>query len=250
MANDLLGGFGSRITTAFGNSMAERDSGNDFVSRLGASREARFNGRMNGIGTLLNGLGNILGNVGTNAGNNQTSPPANDDGMTPQEKAFEQFRNSTGYQFRLGQGYDAVNANYAARGMLESGAAEKSLLEYGQNYASNEFANYLAALGNQQALGATAASSAAGIGANYGNSLANLNTNFANAASGINQNFANNVTGINNNLANAQGSYAQNVGNAYSNQAIAQANNTNAMIGGIGNAVGNVAGYFAYRPYG
>lgn len=171
--------------------------------------------------------------------------PVDPNAPTPQELAFQRFRDSSGYQFRIGEGYDALNAQYAARGQMESGAAQRALLEYGQNYASGEFGNYMNYLGNQQSLGATAASSAAGIGSNFANTMSNANTGYANAMSGLNNGYAAGVTGLNNNLANAQSSYASNVGNIYSNQAIAKANNFNSMLGGIGSAIGGAAGYFA-----
>lgn len=100
--------------------------------------------------------------------------------------AFDQFRNSTGYQFRLGQGMDAVNSGYAGAGTLKSGAALKAINEYGQNFASNEFGNYMGMLGNQQGIGFNAASAQAGVSQNMGNSLANIamnkGENAANAA--------------------------------------------------------------------
>lgn len=100
--------------------------------------------------------------------------------------AFDQFRNSTGYQFRRDQGMDAVNSGYAGAGTLKSGAAMKAINDYGQNMASGEFANYVGMLGNQQSLGANAASAQAGVSQNMGNSLANIamqkGDNAANAA--------------------------------------------------------------------
>lgn len=176
--------------------------------------------------------------------------PVDPNAPTPQELAFQRFRDSSGYQFRIGEGYDAINAQYAARGQSDSGAAQKAILEYGQNYGSGEFGNYMNYLGNQQSLGATAASSAAGIGSNFANTMSNANTGYANAMSGLNNGYAAGVTGLNNNLANAQSSYASNVGNIYSNQAIAKANNTNSMISGIGSAIGGAAGYFAGGGFG
>ncbi len=49
-------------------------------------------------------------------------------GGTPGDKAayqgaFDNYRNLTGYQFRLGQGMDALNTKLAASGTLNSGAA-------------------------------------------------------------------------------------------------------------------------------
>jgi hypothetical protein len=46
-----------------------------------------------------------------------------------------------GYQFRMNEGTKALNTSWAANGMRESGAAEKALLRYGQDYGSNEFNN-------------------------------------------------------------------------------------------------------------
>ena len=120
-------------------------------------------------------------------------------GQSPQEAAnaaFDTFRNSTGYQFRLGEGLDAVNSAYAGIGGLQSGAAMRGITEYGQNFASNEFGNYMNALGAQQAVGAGSASGLAGVG----------------------QNFAGTVIGQNNlnamNIGNAQLSRVSPLGNA------------------------------------
>ena len=46
-----------------------------------------------------------------------------------------------GYQFRMGEGQRAVESSAASRHGLGSGAAMKALNRYGQNFASNEFAN-------------------------------------------------------------------------------------------------------------
>jgi len=156
---------------------------------------------------------------GFNGGNLPSAtygPPAQ--GQTAQgaaEDAFASFRNGTGYQFRLGEGLDAVGSSYAGIGGLQSGAALRGIAEYGQNFASNEFGNYAGLLSGQQGTGLQAAGAQAGVGVNY-----------ANAAAGINQNNA----------------------NALSSAAVARANNSNATIGGIGNAFGNVLGGLAYRP--
>lgn len=98
--------------------------------------------------------------------------------MSPQQAqnaAFDNFRNSTGYQFRLGEGLDAVNSGYAGAGALQSGAAMRGITEYGQNFASNEFGNYLGALSNQQAVGAGAASAGAGVSQNFASMAGNSN---------------------------------------------------------------------------
>jgi hypothetical protein len=54
-----------------------------------------------------------------------------------------EFTESPGYQFRLGQGVQALERGAAARGRQLSGAQGKALTRYGQDYASNEYDNFL-----------------------------------------------------------------------------------------------------------
>lgn len=49
--------------------------------------------------------------------------------------------NDPGYQFRLGQGEQALQQSAAATGTLNTGGTLKDILGYGQNYASNEYQN-------------------------------------------------------------------------------------------------------------
>lgn len=128
--------------------------------------------------------------------------------------AFDIFRNSTGYQFRVNEGMDALNSGYAGSGLLQSGAALKALDDYRQNMASAEFGNYLGYLGQQQGTGLQAAGAQAGVGLNY----------------------ANNVTALN-----------QQNANALSNAAVARANNSNALIGSLGSIGSGALGYFGGR---
>ena len=100
----------------------------------------------------------------------QPSQPGVQPGIT-QNQAFDNFRNSTGYQFRLGEGMNALNSQYAGAGAIKSGAAMRDAVQFGQNSASNEFGNYLNALGNQQATGLQAGSAAAGVGVNVANRI-------------------------------------------------------------------------------
>ena len=97
--------------------------------------------------------------------------------------AFTQFHNSDGYQFRLGQGLNAVNTNHALRGSFESGAAAKELNNYAQGQASNEFGNYVGMLQNQQGVGLSGANALAGVGTDYGKNVSSNNNNAAQVAS-------------------------------------------------------------------
>ena len=127
---------------------------------------------------------------------------------TAQRNAFDTFRDSTGYQFRMGEGMNALNSGYAARGMLNSGAAQKAAMRYGQDYASGEFGNYLSALNSQNQTGFAAGSALAGVG----------------------QNMANNISANNQSAADAR-----------SNAAIASGVANSNMYAGIGNALGNLS---------
>ena len=48
-----------------------------------------------------------------------------------------------GYQFRMDEGYKALDRSAAARSGILSGAQTKAAQRYGQDYATNEFQNYL-----------------------------------------------------------------------------------------------------------
>lgn len=85
------------------------------------------------------------------------------------QNAFDNYRNSTGYQFRLGEGAKSLDNSYASRGVGQSGAAAKAALNYGQNIASGEFGNYLNALMAQQGVGLSAAGAQAGVSTNFVN---------------------------------------------------------------------------------
>lgn len=121
--------------------------------------------------------------------------------------AFNNYRNSTGYQFRFNEGMRALDAGAP---VLNSGARLKAALNYGQNIASNEFGNYLGQLANQQGVGLAGASAQAGVGQNYANSVsANNNsagTAAANAALMRGQATQNMYGGIANSFGNALGS--------------------------------------------
>jgi hypothetical protein len=62
--------------------------------------------------------------------------------------AFRNFQGSTGYNFRLAQGQNAITSSNAAKGLLNSGATLRALDQYGQNLGSQEFGNYLGQLFN------------------------------------------------------------------------------------------------------
>lgn len=123
--------------------------------------------------------------------------------------AFDQYLNSTGYQFRFDEGMKGLNIGAGARGMLESGARDKAAIRYGQGIASDEFARYMQLLDNQQRLGFGGASALAGVG----------------------QNMVSSITANNNSAASAA-----------ANAALARGNANASMYGGIANALGSALG--------
>lgn len=97
--------------------------------------------------------------------------------------AFDRYRQSDGYQFRQNEGLNALASNFRGRGVSQSGAADKALIKFGQDYGSNEFGKYLGYLSNQQGVGLAGASALAGVGQNYANSVSANNQNAADAIS-------------------------------------------------------------------
>jgi hypothetical protein len=98
------------------------------------------------------------------------------------QDALATFRNASGYQDTLSQGLNAVNTGYAARGALESGAAQKALAKYGANLASGTFGQYINTLQGQQAAGAGALGAATGAGNAYAAQSMTANNNASSAA--------------------------------------------------------------------
>jgi hypothetical protein len=137
--NPLIQQSQSNATTAMGNQNAA----------LGAAGQA-----IGGQAGTVNDISQLLTSNGTN------------------NPAFQNYLNSTGYNFQVGQGEQAINNNAAAKGLLNSGATAKALTSYGQGTAAQSFNNYLGQLGttaNLQGSNATALGSLAGA---YGGQVA------------------------------------------------------------------------------
>ena len=133
-----------------------------------------------------------LGNLTSQFGN---GGPQWNQTFTAPTGATEQ--NDPGYQFRLQQGMDALQNSAAARGNLLTGGTAKSVNNYAQDYASNEYGNvYNRALGQYQqnynqfqqaqnnmfnreaaisGVGQTAANTLASAGQSAANNTANIN---------------------------------------------------------------------------
>lgn len=86
--------------------------------------------------------------------------------------AFDNYLQSTGYNFQRKQGQDAITTSNAARGLLNSGGTLKALEEYGQGLAANSFNNYLGQVGTLN----TEAANTATMGQNQLTTVANAGT--------------------------------------------------------------------------
>lgn len=107
-------------------------------------------------------------------------------GTQGQDNAFDAYKKSTGYQFQIDSGSDAIASNKAAQGLLKSGSTLKGLTTYGQNVASTTTQNYLNNLSGQQGVGANAAGGNASSNSNAaGMQVANTNNALSNQTDSI-----------------------------------------------------------------
>lgn len=176
------------INTIFGGSKSSNQSGNQAfpwaMQNFGSGSAGAFNGGMGALANILGiggggGGGGSGGTPGTyfdlthdgipgdaaaarragqptsgyTPGTPGTGGGAGGAGGAPGADPLSTFFNSAGGQFQLNQGVNAVNANMASRGLLDSGADMKGLENYRQGLASTYLQNYIGDLGNFAKLG-------------------------------------------------------------------------------------------------
>ncbi len=94
--------------------------------------------------------------------------------------ALNSFQTSPGFDFRLQGGVDALDRSASARGKRQSGPQLKALESFGQDFASNEFNNYLSSLfgvaGSGQEAVTSGVNAKLGVGSDVSNSLASIGT--------------------------------------------------------------------------
>lgn len=103
------------------------------------------------------------------------------------QTAFNNYLGSTGYNFQLNSGSQAITTNNASKGLLNSGATGKGLVKFGQDLGSNYFNNYLTQLEGQQTAGGNSLSQVANAGALAGgNSVSPILAGGNAVSSGVN----------------------------------------------------------------
>ena len=120
------------------------------------------------------------------------------------DNALANFTTTPGYEFRVNEGNKAIERSAAAKGGLLSGATLKGIDRFTQDYASNEYGNYLNRLGNLAGVGQVATNQISTYGANNATNMANAAQNagtarasgYTNQAGIINQGLQNFLTGL------------------------------------------------------
>lgn len=98
-------------------------------------------------------------------------------------KAYGGYEQSLGYGYRLREGQNAIEASSAGRGMRLSGASLQALQQNGQDYATNDYTNYLNRLSNMASGGAVASANQSSAASNFGTNASNAIGDRGNAQS-------------------------------------------------------------------
>lgn len=180
----------SKASKAAKSAATQNNALEDKIYNQNLTNETPFLNRGNAAGETIGGL---LGTGGDKAAS---------------ENAFAQYRGSTGYDFRTGEGMKALNTGYAARGLIQSGAAMKGINTYAQGQASDEFGRYLGQLQQQQQVGVGAANALAGAGSAFVNGVSSNNNSAASATGNAALASAAAINGGIGNALSAYGTYA------------------------------------------
>ena len=124
---------------------------------------------------LHGALGDQVGNAGV--GSSAIASLLGLNGSDAGTNAFNQFKDSSGYNFIQNEGIKGITASNAAKGLLNSGSTLKGVANYSSNLASNFLNNYMSNLMGLSNTGiqagqilASAGSTANSQGTSYGTS--------------------------------------------------------------------------------
>lgn len=155
----------------------------------------------------LYSLANLLGLSGGSSGQGS--------GATA---AYQAFTDTPYYQFPLQQGEQSLDQSAAARGLTLSGGQMNALQNYAENYAGQQYGNYMSSLSGLANLGSSAASSLGSQGNSAASTLLNALSGQGNAlAAGTTSSNSALMSGLSKALATLAGSSTSSgaLGNLY-----------------------------------
>lgn len=201
-----------------------------------AKNEANYQPFLTTGTAASNQLGYALGLGGTGTG---------EAGALAKPFTMADYQADPGYAFRLAEGQKALDRISSAKGKYYSGGALKSLTDYNQGMASQEYQNaYNRYRTNQNdlytRLGDTAnrgMNAASGIASTGADTMQNLNS--------AGQNYANKSGGYLTGLGEQQGENAIGAGNARAAGTIGRSNAWITGLNDIDKKASQIAGYFA-----
>lgn len=157
--------------------------------------------------------------------------------------SFDDYRASTGYDFRLGEGVKALGLNKWAAGTSQSGDTLRALTRYGQDFGSNEYQNYIGQLRNYLGYVDAWNNQERAYATDQHNQYVNLLTGQQNV--GLNAVGA--LAGVGNNTTNSIMASNNQAAAALSNQALASGAANANMWSTVGGALGQLAGTIGQR---
>lgn len=152
-------------------------------------------------------------------------------GATGDVPAESQFTTSPGYQFRMAEGLRSIDRSRAARGLLNSGAADKARMGYAEGLGASEYDSYWNRLAGLAGVGQAATTTGIQAGQNSTNQITNAMTNAGNARA---SSYANTGSAINSGINNVLSTYLFSQGGGFGGQnsgQVGQFNPWNFMAG-------------------
>lgn len=114
-------------------------------SLFGGSKQSSQSTSQNQAYPFVQQAFNPFIDTGTQA-NSQMANLLGLNGGPAQTQGFDNWRNSTGYNFGLNQGMSAITGSAAAKGLLNSGSTARALSQFGQDYGATKFGDYMSQL--------------------------------------------------------------------------------------------------------
>ena len=125
---------------------------------------------------LQGALGDQVGNAGK--GSSAIARLLGLNGSDAQDEGFQKFKDSSGYNFIQNEGIRGITGSNAAKGLLGSGSALRSITNYSSNLASSFLNSYLSNLMGLSNTGIQAGQ----ILASAGNTANSQGTSFGNSS--------------------------------------------------------------------